>query len=74
MYIPLEDNIYANVYSLLEEVANFMTFYDRIFNFDKIILKFMWKKKYSRTAKKIMKKSNSDKLALTDIYILKPLQ
>ena len=33
----------------------------------------MWKKKCLKIAKKIMKKNNSDKVTITDIYIIKPL-
>ena len=33
----------------------------------------MWKKKYSKIPKNVMKKSNSNKLALAGVYVIKPL-
>ena len=54
VYIPLEGPICMNMHSLLEIVANFVTFYNRVFNFNLIILKFIWEKKYLKIANRFL--------------------
>lgn len=57
--IPLEGTICMNLHTLLEIVANFMTFYNRVFNFNLIILKFMWEKKYLKIADRLLWQSSN---------------
>ena len=52
--IPLEGAICRNMHILLEIVANFVTFYNRVLNFNLIILKFMWEKKYLKIADRLL--------------------
>lgn len=52
--IPLEGTICRNMHILLAIVANFVTFYNRVLNFNLIILKFMREKKYLKIADRLL--------------------